>query len=215
MGGNVLSFATNSALAVLAGETLKPIGMVTALARLVREIAPEEFDAWVDRLFSGGFHLGLVAAVRSPLDFNREQAIEDHLAKGELAAGAYLPVLNHLRTFVGILRVKLEAELGVKTSADQVELDLALESYMNARRIKLMAESLIGPIAKEADAIRGIKLLEEARGHDREFRRMIENLRMRARRHTRTIEVDTQTGVAIRVTTATAVQDHRHEAMSA
>ena len=211
----LLLFETEGTLATLAGETLKPVEWVTKLAKLIREMAPKEFDAWVDQQFSGGFHLGLVAAVRNPADVAGEREIEQHLARGELAAAAYLPVLGRLSVFAGILRVKLEADLGVETADEQMELDLAIDAYLTARRLRLVALSLDGPIPRSSDLIESLKLRGQERIYNKVFQATTDRIRARVKKRTRKVVAAPEASVSIRVCAAATVDTTEGDAASA
>jgi hypothetical protein len=135
MSEKLLSYATGELLGVLAAEMGTPINVITLIAKSARRIAPAAFDRWVDFQLSNGLSLGMIATVRNPTDLPRERSVEEQLAEGKLAFGSVTPVLARLVSFVGILRPKLESDLGVKTAADHLELDSALDTYLTARRI--------------------------------------------------------------------------------
>ncbi len=215
MSENLLSYATGELLGALAAEMGTPIDVITLIAKSVRRIAPVAFDRWVDFQLSNGVCLGMVATVRNPTDLPRERFVEEQLAEGKLAFGSATPALARLVSFVGILRPKLEADLGVKTAADQLELDSALDTHMTARRIRSMAESLIAPIPERNNLAKGLKLLEQAYAYDNSFCSKIDRLRTRIQKRERKIQVGAQTNVAIQVNASMAEESIREEVLSA
>ena len=210
-----LSFATGEILGALADKMMTPIGVTTLIAKAIRRLAPAEFDKWVDFQLSNGLCLGMVAAVRNLTDLPRERFIEDQLAEGKLAVGSVTPVLGRLVSFIGILRPKLEADLGVTTSADQMELDSALDAYLMARRFRSMGETLIGPIPVHDNVTKSLKLLEQANAYDKIFHTTIDRLRTRIQRGTRKLQVGAQTNVTIKVDAPTTEESPQAEAVPA
>ena len=211
----LLSFATGEVLGALADEMMAPIGVIMLIAKAVRRLAPNAYDAWVDHQLSNGLCLGMVAAVRNLTDLPRERFIADQLAEGKLAAGSVTPVLGRLVNFVGILRPKLEVDLGVKTVADHLELDSALDAYLIARRIRSMAESLIAPIPERDNAMKGLKLLEQASAYDKASCAKIDRLRTRIQKRERRIQVGAQTNVPIQVSASMTEEARQAEAVPA
>jgi hypothetical protein len=215
MSEKLLSYATGELLGVLAAEMGTPINVITLIAKSARRIAPAAFDRWVDFQLSNGLSLGMIATVRNPTDLPRERSVEEQLAEGKLAFGSVTPVLARLVSFVGILRPKLESDLGVKTAADHLELDSALDTYLTARRIRLMAESLIAPIPEHNNVTKGLKLLEQAYAYDNTACSKIDRLRTRIQKRERKIQVGARTNVAIQVNASMAEESIREEALSA
>lgn len=210
-----LAFETGEALGVLATQMVMPISRVTALARAVRALAPTEFDAWVDFQFSNGMPLGLATAKRVLSDLPRENYIEGQRKEGKLGFAAITPVQIHLESFVGILRPRLQAELGAETASEQLDLDAAIDAYLMARRFRLAAESLIAPIPVHADVLKSTRLLEQSQAYDKVFRAMIDRVRTRVQKRTRKVQVGTQMNVTFQVTAPLTEESTDAEAVSA
>ena len=212
---NLLSYATGEVLGALTEQAMTSINATTLIAKAIRRLVPAEFDNWVDFQLSNGVSLGMVTAVRDFRDVSGEGMIEDSLAEGRLAAGMAMPILNRITNFVGILRPKLEADLGVKTAADHMELDSAIDSYLTARRIQSMAQSYISPIPREKDLPKGLRLLEQAKGYDKLFHTAVDRIRARTQKRDRKIQVGSQTNVAIQVNANMTEKPPQAEAVSA
>ena len=212
---HLLSHTTGEVLGTLMEQVLTSINATTLIARAVRRLAPDEFDAWVDLQMSNGVCLGMITAVRDFRDVSGEGQIEDNLAEGRLAAASVMPVLSRLTNFVGILRPKLESDLRVRTAADHMELDSAIDSYLIARRLQSTAQSLIAPIPRVKDLAKGLKLLEQAKAYDKAFHASIDRIRTRTQRRDRRIQVGNQTNVAIQVNANMTEESPRVEAVSA
>ena len=212
---HLLACTTGEVLGTLMEQVLTSINATTLIARAVRRLAPDEFDAWVDLQMSNGVCLGMITAVRDFRDVSGEGQIEDNLAEGRLAAASVMPVLSRLTNFVGILRPKLESDLRVRTAADHMELDSAIDSYLIARRLQSTAQSLIAPIPRVKDLAKGLKLLEQAKAYDKAFHASIDRIRTRTQRRDRRIQVGNQTNVAIQVNANMTEESPRVEAVSA
>ena len=115
-----------------------------------------------------------------------------------------LGVQSQIERFVGIARLPLEADLNVTTVQDQMELDMALDDYIMARQISSMAQSYIspaGPCAK--DLTEGLKLIAQAKTHDRSFQKTIDRMRLRNRRNPRTVQLAVEKRITVSVDAGT------------
>ena len=158
-----LAACVHAALTELIVNIALKIDQVASLAFEIRSLAPEVFDRWVNLQFTVGKQLSMVTTRRNRLDPSSEEFIEDQLQQGRLAAGAVLNAPAQFENFVGIARLTLEADLNVKTINEQMELDLALNDFITARRVSFMAQSLISPSGPKAkDLTEGMKLLLQA-----------------------------------------------------
>jgi hypothetical protein len=207
--------ATEMALAALVMQMPTPIHITTILAKAIRDLAPDEYNAWADLQLSSSVSLAMVVAMRDFTDLPRERLIEDNLEKGHLAAGAVSLLSNQMLNLIGILRPKLESELGVKTTDEQLDLDLALDAFLMARRIKAMGESLVGSIPKYSNVTKGLKLIDEAERHDNLFQTRLDKLRTRIQKRARKIKVGARTNVPIKVGAPTTEEPPQAEVASA
>ena len=146
----------------------------------------------------------MVTTRRSRLDPSSEELIDEQLQRGKLAAGAVLNAPAQFENFVGIARLTLEADLNVKTINEQMELDLALNDFITARRISFMAQSLISPSGPTAkDLAEGMKLLLQARTFDKSYQVTIDRMRARNSRRLKTVQVAAEKRVTVATTEKT------------
>jgi hypothetical protein len=149
------------------------------------------------------------------LDLARERFIEDQLEKGRLVAGTIMTAAQQYENFVGIARLALEHDLNITTIDEQVELDLALNDFITARRISFMAQSLISPLGVlRKDLGESMKLLAQVQKYDKSFQVTIDRMRARNRRKLKTVQLTVEKRVTVAVT-ARADESDGIRAMSA
>ena len=204
----LLAGSVSEALHELVGQKGLQLQMnaAGAMAKSLRELAPEPFDAWVRDQMSSCAHLSAMTAKRSPFDPVAERAIQEGLASGLLAASGVLGVENQIRSFTAILRQTLEADLDIKTVDEQMMLDSALNDFILARQTACQAQNYIAPVPNEEHLEHGLRLLKLARTIDKDFCRALDMIRARSRRRTTKIQVEASAEngaqVAAQVTTA-------------
>jgi len=126
--------------------------------------------------------------------------IEDGLEEGRLVAGAVTPTLSQLERLVGITRLTLEAELGITTVGEQLELDSAFADFLMARRISAAAESLLRPSgSQQKEFLDALKLKTQAKAFDKAFHKTIDKMRLRNQRRSRTVRVAVERKVTLAV----------------
>lgn len=210
-----LGACVDAALTELIVDASLRINQVSALALEIRALAPEIFDAWVRLQFMVGRPLAMVTAKRNGFDLARERFIEDQLKEGKLAAGAIMSVAPQFENFVGIARLTFEQDLNIQTVDEQLELDLALNNFITARRISFMAQSLISPAGPNAkDLTEGLKLLAQVQKLDKSYQLTIDRMRARNRRKSKTVQLAVRKRITVAVTATTEESDGR-EAISA
>ena len=212
MGEAWLTQATDLALGDLLTQIPPPLHITVMLAKAIRDLAPEEYDAWVDTQSSGGVCLSMCTTRRDPTDLQRERLIEECIGARNLPI---LTSINPVVNLVGILRPKLEAELGVKTSDEQTDLDLLLKTFLLARRTEEMGEALVGPRSDPSHVTEGLKLLDKAQTYDRRFNSQLKALRTRIQKRTRKIQVGVQADAAIKVEAPSKEEAPQVEAVTA
>jgi hypothetical protein len=196
-----LAACVDAALTELIVNIALEIDQVAALAFEIRSLAPDVFDRWVNLQFTVGKQLSMLTTRRNRLDPSSEQLIEEQLQQGKLAAGAVLNAPAQFENFVGIARLTLEADLNVKTINEQMELDLALNDFITARRVSFMAQSLISPSGPKAkDLAEGMKLLLQARTFDKNYQVTIDRMRARNSRRSKTVQVAADKRVTVAAT---------------
>jgi hypothetical protein len=211
----LLSSAVNSALTELVVAGLLEVNQVAALALELRTLAPDVFDEWVKRQFTIGRPLAMMSAKRKGYDLTCEQFIEEQLEEGRLAAGAIMSVATQYENLVGIARLTLEHDLNITTLDEQMELDLALNDFIMARRVSFMAQSLISPVGVlRKDVGESMKLLTQVQKYDKNFQVTIDRMRARNRRKLKTVQLSVEKRVTVAVT-ARAEESDGIRAMSA
>jgi len=196
-----LAACVDAALTELIVNIALEIDQVAALAFEIRSLAPDVFDRWVNLQFTVGKQLSMVTTRRNRLDPSSEELIEEQLQQGKLAAGAVLNAPAQFENFVGIARLTLEADLNVKTINEQMELDLALNDFITARRVSFMAQSLISPSGPKAkDLAEGMKLLLQARTFDKSYQVTIDRMRARNSRRSKTVKAAAEKRVTVAAT---------------
>jgi len=180
---------------------------VGAMAKSLRELAPEPYDAWVHDQLSSCTCLGAMTAKRSPFDLKAERAIEKGLEGGRLVACGIMGTESFIMNFTAVLRQTLEADLNVKTVDEQMVLDSALNDFIVARRIACQAQNYIAPSPNPEHLQYGLKLLMQARTVDKDFRRTLDQIRARSQRRTTKIlvEASAETGVQVAAETTSSV----------
>ena len=147
--------------------------------------------------------------------FRSEQFIEEQLEEGRLAAGAIMSVATQYENLVGIARLTLEHDLNITTLDEQMELDLALNDFIMARRVSFMAQSLISPVGVlRKDVGESMKLLTQVQKYDKNFQVTIDRMRARNRRKLKTVQLSVEKRVTVAVT-ARAEESDGIRAMSA
>jgi len=210
-----LSSCVDAALTELVVDMSLEINQVSALALEIRGLTPEVFDAWVHLQFTVGRLLAMLTAKRKGSNVSHELHIEEELKEGRLIAGAITSTAPQFENFVGIARLTLEQDLNIKTLDEQMELDLALNDFITARRITFMAQSLFSPAGPRAkDLAEGLKLLNQARTFDKNFQVTIDRIRTRNRRKLKTVQLAVEKRVTVSVTATHEELDER-TAMSA
>jgi hypothetical protein len=210
-----ISSLVDGSLTELVAAISLEVNQVAALALEIRTLAPEAFDAWVKRQFTIGRPLAMMSAKRKALDLARERFIEDQLEKGRLVAGTIMTAAQQYENFVGIARLALEHDLNITTIDEQVELDLALNDFITARRISFMAQSLISPLGlRIKDLGESMKLLAQVQKYDKSFQVTIDRMRARNRRKLKTVQLSVEKRVTVAVT-ARADESDGIRAMSA
>jgi len=195
-----LSACVEGALTELVADMSLTINAVSAFALEIRTLVPEIYDSWVNLQFTIGKPLSMVTAKRNPFDLHREQMIEDGLEEGRLVAGAVTPTLSQLERLVGITRLTLEAELGITTVGEQLELDSAFADFLMARRISAAAESLLRPSgSQQKEFLDALKLKTQAKAFDKAFHKTIDKMRLRNQRRSRTVRVAVERKVTLAV----------------
>ena len=188
---------------------------VAALALEIRALAPDAFDRWVNLQFTVGKSLAMMTARRRGCDMPRERFIEEQLKEGQLVAGAVMTEAAQFESFVGILRLTLEAELNIKTVNEQIELDLALKNYLLARRFAFTAQSLIPPSGiLLKDLGKNLDLMDRVGKFDKNFQVTIDRMRARNRHKLKTVRLAVEKRVTLSVTATPEELDER-TAMSA
>jgi len=211
----LLGSAVNGALTELVVAISLEVNHVAALAMEIRTLAPEVFDEWVKRQFTIGRPLGMMAAKRKSFDVARERFIDEQLEEGRLAAGAIMPEAAQYENLVGIARLTLEHDLNITTLDEQMELDLALNDFIMARRISFMAQSLISPLGVlRKDLGESMKLLSQVQKFDKNFQVTVDRMRARNRRKLKTVQLAVEKRVTVAVT-ARADESDGIKAMSA
>ena len=205
-----LASCVDAALTELIVDISLEVNQVAALALEIRGLAPEICDRWVRLQFTIGKPLAMLTAKRNSRNIHEELSIEEGLREGRLVAGAITSTAPQFENFVGIARLTLEADLNIKTLDEQMELDLALNDFVQARRISSAAQSLIspaGPVAK--DLAEALKLMNQARSFDKSFRVTIDRMRARNRRGLRTVELAIEKKVSVKATARVEESDRR------
>ena len=196
-----LAACVDAALTELIVNIALEIDQVASLAFEIRSLAPDVFDRWVNLQFTVGKQLSMLTTRRNALDPSSEELIEDLLQRGKLAAGAVLNAPAQFENFVGIARLTLEADLNVKTINEQMELDMALNDFVTARRVSFMAQSLISPSGPSAKNLaEGMKLLLQAKTFDKSYQVTIDRMRARNSRRLKTVQVAAEKRVTVAAT---------------
>ena len=165
-----LGACVDTALTELIVDMSLQINQISRLALEIRGLVPEAFDAWVKLQFTVGRPLAMLTAARRGSNVSNELYIEKELEEGRLVAGAITSVAPQLESFVGIARLTLEQDLNITTLDEQMELDLALNDFIMARRISFIAQSLFSPAGPRAkDLAEGLKLMTQAKTYDKNF----------------------------------------------
>ena len=209
MGEAWLTQATDLALGDLLTQIPPPLHVTVTLAKDIRNLSPEDYDAWVDAQSSGGVCLGMVTTARNPTDLQRERFIDECIREENLHV---LNMINPAVNLVGILRPKLEAELGVKTTDEQMDLDLSLETFLLARHTAERGEALAGSRSDPSNRAEGVKLLDKSQTYDKRFNSQLKALRARIQKRERKIQVGVQANVAIQVDAPTKEETSQEEA---
>ena len=116
---------------------------------------------------------------------------------------------------MGIARLTLVHDLNITTIDEQMELDLALNDFIMARRISFMAQSLISPLGPlRKDLGESMKLLAQVQKFDKNFQVTIDRMRARNRRKLKTVQLAVEKRVTVAVT-ARADESDGIKAMSA
>ena len=196
-----LSTCVNVSLTELVVAISLEVNQVAALAMEIRTLAPEVFDEWVKRQFTIGKPLAMIGARRKVSDLPRERFIDEQLEKGRLAAGAIMTEAAQYENLVGIARLTLVHDLNITTIDEQMELDLALNDFIMARRISFMAQSLISPLGPlRKDLGESMKLLAQVQKFDKNFQVTIDRMRARNRRKLKTVQLAVEKRVTVAVT---------------
>ena len=202
----LLAESVSEVLHELVGQKSMEMNVIGALAKSVRELVPEPFDAWVRDQMSMCTCLRAMAAKRNASDVVVERRIREGLASGLLVANGVMGIESQISNFMAIARQTLEADLDLKTVDEQMELDSILNDFILARRIACFAHNYIAPLPTEEHLDRGLELMMRARTIDKDFRRALDMLRARSQRRTAKIQVeapaDTSVQVAAEATTA-------------
>ena len=203
----LLADSVSEALHELVGQKSMAMNVIGALAKSVRELVPEPFDAWVRDQMSMCTCLRAMAAKRNVSDVVVERRIREGLASGLLMANGVMGIENQIMNFTAIIRQTLEADLDITTVDEQMALDSALNDFILARRIACYAHNYIAPLPTEEHLERGLELMMKARTIDRDFRKSLDMLRARSRRRTTKIQVEAsaETGIQVEAETTTAV----------
>lgn len=204
-----LGACVDAALTELIANISLRVNQVSALALEIRALAPEVFDTWVRLQFKVGRPLAMVTAKRNCFDLASERFIEEQLQEGTLAAGIAMSVATQFESFVGIARLTFEQDLNVQTIDEQLELDLALNDFITARRISFTAQSLISPAGPNAkDLAEGLKLLAQVQRFDKNYQITIDRIRARNRRKSKTVQL-ARKRITVAVTATTEESDGR------
>lgn len=211
----ILTEALDYALHALVAAPLMKINQVTAIAMDVRALVPDQFDAWVDMQFSTGSFLGVLSAKRSLMDVARESYAEVKPASRRASAAMVMGAQQQFENFVGIFRVKLEAELEIDTTHEQTELDLALNDLLIAGRASFAAQSFMGPLPDAEHYPTGVAMLKKAKTFLRGYQVTIDRMRARARRKSKKVRVVGEPSVAARAKRKTSGKTSKTMAVSA
>ena len=210
-----LSMFVEGSLTELIVAVSLEVNQVAALALEIRTLAPEVFDGWVKRQFTIGKPFAMMSAKRKSFDVARERFIDEQLEKGRLAAGAIMIEAAQYENFVGIARLTLEHDLNITTIDEQMELDLALNDFITARRMSFMAQSLLSPLGVlREDLGESMKLLSQVQKFDKNFQVTVDRMRARNRRKLKTVQLSVEKRVTVAVT-ARAEESDGIRAMSA
>ena len=205
----LLTGSVSEALHELVGQKGLQLQMnqVGAMAKSLRELAPEPFDAWVHDQLSSCTCLGAMTARRSLLDHKAERAIQKGLEDGRLVASGIMGVEDQIMNFTAGLRQSLAADFDLETIDEPLGLDSALNDFVLARRIACQAQNYIAPSPNPEHLERGLKLLMQARTLDKDFRRAINMIRARSQRRTTKIQVEAsaEDGIQVEAETTTSV----------
>ena len=119
-----------------------------------------------------------------------------------------MPEAAQYENLVGIARLTLEHDLNITTLDEQMELDLALNDFIMARRISFMAQSLISPLGiLRKDLGESMKLLAQVQKYDKNFQVTIDRMRARNRRKLKTVQLAVEKRVTVAVTARTDESD--------